>query len=293
MRVADASVFGALNKSINRARAQVARAQEQAGTGVRVAKPSDDPVAFASARREHAKRALADAGLRGADLATTHLNGADEALSMVGEGISRAKELALAGASSTLGPEQRRNLAEEVIKIREQMVTLGNTQVAGSYLFGGYRDEQAPFEASGQFVGDTTTKELSTYPGLRVSASISGEEAFGVAGSDDVFSALDALVDALENDDATAVRNSLTSLDVSERRLVSARSHLGSMLDGVEMARSVADRYSFSAQVEAARLTEADQMMAVTDLLKAKNSLEAALATAQGMPTGGLIKSRG
>ena len=49
-----------------------------------------------------------------------------------------------------------------------------------------------------------------------------------------------------------AVRSSLSSLDVSERRLVSARSHLGSMLDGIETARSVADRYSFSAQVEAA-----------------------------------------
>jgi hypothetical protein len=54
----------------------------------------------------------------------------------------------------------------------------------------------------------------------------------------------------------------------------------------------VADRYSFSAEVEAARLTEADQLTAVADLLKAQNALEAALATAQGMPTGGLIKQR-
>lgn len=292
MRVADANVFGALSKSINKAREQVARAQEKAGTGVRVAKPSDDPVAYAAARREHAKKALADAGLRNADLVTTQLNGADEALSMVGDGIARAKELALAGASSTLGPEQRRNIAEEVRKIREQMVTLGNTQVAGSYVFAGFRDDAPPFESNGAFVGDPAIKELSTFPGLRVSASISGNEAFGVAGDDDVFSALDALATALENDDIDGVRGSLSSLDVSERRLVSARSHLGSMLDGVETARSVADRYSFSAQVEAARLTEADQLTAVADLLKAQNALEAALATAQGMPTGGLIKQR-
>jgi flagellar hook-associated protein 3 FlgL len=259
---------------------------------MRVAKPSDDPVAFAAARREHAKQALAEAGLRGADLATTQLSGAADTMSMVGEGITRAKELGLGGASSTVGPEERKHLAAEVRAIRQQMVTYGNAQVAGSYVFGGYRDDVAPFEASGQFVGDGTVKELSTYPGLRVSASISGEEVFGVAGNEDVFSQLDALIGALESNDVAGIRSSVAGLDTSERRVVSAQAHVGSVMDGVEMARSVADRYSFSAKLEAARLTEADQMAAVTDLLRAKNALDAALATAQAMPTGGLIKSR-
>ena len=293
MRISDSYVFGSLNKHLTRVKGELAQAQERASSGLKVGKPSDDPVAYAAARREHAKKALADAGMKGADLALTQLAGADEALRMATDGLARAKELALAGASDTLGAEQRRSLAEEVRKIREQMVVLGNTQVAGSYVFAGRRDDRPPFDNAGVFSGDTAVKEVSAFPGIAVSGSISGEDAFGVAGNADVFSSLDALIQGLEANDATAVRNALPDVDVSERRLLSTRSRLGSMMDGVETARSVADRYSFSAEVEAGRLLEVDQVDAVGDLLKAKNAMEVALATAQQIPTAGLIKQRG
>jgi len=293
MRISDSYVFGSLNKHLTRVKGELAQAQERASSGLRVGKPSDDPVAYAAARREHAKKTLAEAGMKGADLALTQMAGADEALSMATDGLARAKELALAGASDTLGAEQRQNLAEEVRKIREQMVVLGNTQVAGSYVFAGRRDDRPPFDNAGAFTGDTDVKEVSAFPGVSVSGSISGQDAFGVAGNGDVFSSLDALITALESNDATAVRNALPDVDVSERRLLSTRSRLGSMMDGVETARSVADRYSFSAEVEAGRLLEVDEVDAVGDLLKAKNAMEVALATAQQIPTAGLIKQRG
>jgi hypothetical protein len=63
-------------------------------------------------------------------------------------------------------------------------------------------------------------------------------------------------------------------------------------MDSVTTARSVADRFSSQAQTEGARLTEADELSAVNALLSAKNALDAALSTAQGMPTGGLVKAR-
>ncbi|HEX6244276.1 MAG TPA: hypothetical protein VFZ61_25340 [Polyangiales bacterium] len=293
MRISDAQVFSALNKHLNHTKAEVAKAQERAATGLAVAKPSDDPVAFAAARRERAKQTLAESGMKAADLALTHLNGADEALGLATDGIARAKELALQGASDTLGEEQRKSLGEEVRKIREQMVSLGNTQVAGSYIFAGYRDDREPYSNAGVFSGDTSTKEISTYPGMKVSASVSGEEAFGSAGNgDDVFTVLDRLATALETNDVTGVRAELSGLDTGEKRILSTRSRVGAIMDGVETARSVADRYSFSAQVEAGRLTEVDEIQAVTDLLKAKSAMDAALATAQQIPTGGLVKMR-
>jgi flagellar hook-associated protein 3 FlgL len=290
VRISDSYVFASLNKHLTRTKGDLAVAQERASSGLRVGKPSDDPVAYAAAQRERSKQALAEAGMKGADLALTQLSGADEALSTATDSLARAKELALAGASDTMGSEQRHNLAEEVRKIREQLVTLGNTQVAGSYVFAGHRDDQPPYDNAGTFSGDSTVKEVSAFPGMRVAGSISGEDAFGVAGNSDVFGALDNLVAALESNDATAVRNALPGVDTSERRLLSTRSRLGSMMDGVQTARSVADRYSYSAEVEAGRLTEIDEVDAVGALLKAKNAMEIALQTAQQIPTGGLVK---
>jgi flagellar hook-associated protein 3 FlgL len=293
MRVSDSAVYGALNKHLANTKAELAVAQERAGTGVKVAKPSDDPVAFAAARREHAKKTLAEAGMKAADLAQTHLNGADEALGIATDAIATAKELALQGASDTLGPEQRAGLAENVRQLRAQLVTLGNTEVAGSYIFAGYKDAAPPYSSAGTFSGDSTTKEVSAYPGMRTSASVSGEDAFGTNGStDNMFDVLDRLATALETNDTAGVRAELTGLDTGEKRILATRSRVGSIMDGVETARSVADRYAYSAGLEAGRLTEVDEVSAVTDLLKAKSAMDAALAVAQQLPTGGLVRQR-
>jgi len=292
MRITDSSAYAALNKRLSAARVDVADAMERASSGVKVAKPSDDPVAYAAARRENNKRALADAGVRATELATTHLTGADEALASATDTIAHAKELALQGASASLGADQRKDLAQQVRQLRDQMISLGNTQVAGSFVFGGFKDETPPFDPLGQFVGDSNVKEVSAYPGLKASASLPGEQAFGTSAGNNVFSTLDQLATALENNDQAGARSHIDGLDNDEKRMLAARSRLGSMMNGVSTAQSVADRYSYSAKNEAARLTEADQVSAVTDLLKAKSALDAALAVAQQMPTGGLLKSR-
>jgi flagellar hook-associated protein 3 FlgL len=290
MRVSDANVFSALNRRLNTARADMAEAQERAGTGKRVGKPSDDPVAYAAARRENNKRALAEAGIRNAEVASAQLNTADEALGMATDAIASAKALAITGGSGALGAEQRQALAGQVDQIRAELISLGNTQVAGVYVFGGYADDRPPFDANGVFVGDRSTKEVTTYPGVKASASMPGEDAFGIGGQGDVFSALEALSTALNNNDQAGVRASLSGLADCESRMITARARVGAMSDGVEAASAVADRYSYSAKVEASRLTEIDEVSAVTDMLKAKAALEAATATANELPTGGLVK---
>ena len=107
-----------------------------------------------------------------------------------------------------------------------------------------------------------------------------------------MFSVLDRLATALESNDVAGVRAELSGLDAGEKRILSTRSRVGAIMDGVETARSVADRYSYSAEVETGRLTEVDEVQAVSDLLKAKSAMDAALVTAQQIPTGGLVKMR-
>jgi flagellar hook-associated protein 3 FlgL len=293
MRVSDSSVFDSIHRQIMGARKAFTVAQEQAGSGLRVQKPSDDPVAASAARREISRKALAEAGVKSSDHAQMQLEGTDEALGDIFEGLSRARELAVEASSSTLSDENRRAAAIEVSKIRDQMVALGNTNVAGRYIFGGFKDQVPPFEADGTFVGDSTTKEVQAMPGLRVAASISGTTVFGTGQGNDIFATLDALVGALESNDAEAVRNTLPDLNVNEERVLSARSHVGALLDGVEMAHNVADRHAYRAEGEISRLLAVDEITAATDLLRAKSALEAALAVAQQIPVGTLAGGGG
>jgi flagellar hook-associated protein 3 FlgL len=298
MRVTDSSAYATIRKQVLRARQDFSLAQEQAGSGLRVQKPSDDPVAAASARREYSRKALAEAGTKATESATTELEGADFALSDVYDGVTRAREFALSGSSSSSSDENRRSAAVEVRKIQEQMVTLGNTNVAGRYVFAGYRDHTAPYTEAGEFVGDDSTKEVQALPGLRVAGSITGKAIFGNDSinangqADDLFSTLDRLATALESNDTDAVRSTFDDLTTNEDRVLGARSQVGSMINSVSMAQAVAENHFVRAGQEIGRLVEVDEITAATNLSQAKNALESALTIAQQMQVGTLAGGR-
>jgi flagellar hook-associated protein 3 FlgL len=288
MRVTDAAVFDNVQRQLTHARQNVVTAQEQAGTGMRVQKPSDDPVAAAAARRERSRQALADVGVSATESATTQLEGSDSALNDVYEGLTSAYDLALANASSTPNAENRTAAATQVRMIREQMVALGNTNVGGRYIFAGYRDQTPAFSQTGNFVGDSSTKEVQAVPGVYVKASISGDKVFGTGSPDDMFSSLDKLATALDANDPDAVRSLLTDLNTNQSRVLAARSQVGAMLDTARVAGAVAGRQSYQSKIEVGRLVEVDEITAATNMMQAQGALNTALAIAQQIPVGGL-----
>jgi flagellar hook-associated protein 3 FlgL len=288
MRITDASTFDTVKRQVMKAREGVLTAQQQAGSGLRVQKPSDDPVAAAAARRETSRKALADAGVSATDAASTQLEGTDSALNDVFASLTSARDLAVGNASSTASAENRTAAASQVRMIRDQMVALGNTNVGGRYVFSGYRDQAPAFSENGTFVGDTSTKEVQALPGLRVKSSISGDQVFGTNSPDSMFTVLDKLASALDANDPDAVRDTLKDLDANQNRVLAARSQVGGMLDNAKVAGAVASQRSAQATTEKSRLIEVDEITAATNMVQAQNALNSALTIAQQIPTGGL-----
>jgi flagellar hook-associated protein 3 FlgL len=277
-----------VKRQLTNARKNVMTAQEQAGTGIRVQKPSDDPVAAAAARRETSRQKLADAGVSVSEEATLQLEGTDSVLNDVFAALTSAHDLALENATATASSENRTNAAHQVRMMREQMVSLGNTNLAGRYVFAGYRDQTPAFAADGTFVGDSSSKELQVLPGLVVKASISGDKVFGTGSPDDMFSVLDKLASALEANDQTGVRDLLKDLETNQSRVLSARTQVGVMIDGARVAGSVASQQSHNSTLKLGALVGIDEITAATNLVQAQGALSAALAIAQQIPTSGL-----
>ncbi len=288
MRVTDSQLYETTRRSLNRAKGDLATAQEQASTGLRVQKPSDDPLAAAAARRERHVERMSAAGQRGAELATVTLQGADQALNQMQDLLARVRELATQGASGTTDPASMKAQLFELVQLREQLVLTGNTQVAGSFLFGGFRDDTPPFDATGHYSGDDTVRSIEVLPGVRMDASVRLARAVGVDGGVDVFATLDKLALGLGSGDHDAVRATLSDLIRSEKQVTGVRSEVGSALDGLEIARAVAERQSAAAVTEHSRLVDADEVTAISDLMRAKSALDAAIATAGQIPVGGL-----
>lgn len=291
MRITDNSVYARMNRSMLSTRAEAVEAQDRASSGIRVAKPSDDPGAFAQARRERAREALGRAGTESADAAWSQLSGADDALNSAGDALARARELALRGSNDTLGAEERATLALEAREIRKQMTTFANTQVQGAYVFAGNATDKPAFESDGTFLGTHGSREVQALPGVRVQASLPGGDAFGAGESDDIFSSLDTLLAGLESNDPAQARASLGGIDISTNRILGARATLGGIMNSLQTARSVAEKHADISEGERGRLTEIDEVSAATAMLKATSAYNSAVAIAQKLPLSGLVGS--
>jgi flagellar hook-associated protein 3 FlgL len=289
MRVSDSMLYYLSKTGLGGARGRLAAAQQRASTGIAVSKPSDDPVAFVQAQKEATRGNRAERHERTINVAAMALQVADAALSQVTEALQSIQEKAISAATDTLSADERVGLSEEVAALRDQVLALANSKAQGRYIFGGYIDNQQPFDAAGQYHGHSEVRQVEVANGVKVSIGISGNRVFGADGGQDVFAAIDDLQNALESNDVDAVRASLDSIDKAHAQVIASRSQLGAYMDAFEVAGAVAQQLQTQAAANRSQLVEVDAFDAMSDLSRAQQALEAAVVIASQLPMPGLV----
>lgn len=280
MRVTDSQVFARLAGRVAASWERLARLQDQAATGRRVNRPSDDPVAAARIGALDEFLARLEGCERGAREVQARLEGAEAALASASELLIRARELAVQGASEQYSPADRAAMAAEAEALRQQLLAAGNAQVAGRYLFAGFRDDTPAFDAGGTYQGDAGEAWIEVSPGLRVAANLAGDRVFsGAGGGVDLFAALDGLRAALAADDTAAIRASLAGLEQGLDQLNAARAELGARHNTVSFAQEGNSALRIGSESDRGRLGDADWARLTSDLASAERALQAALAT--------------
>lgn len=104
----------------------------------------------------------------------TWLEGSETALDSVNDLILEAKTEVLRLGNDSAGSDERDNAIERVNSIIEQIVSLGNTQVSGNYIFSGTDTDILPFE----FDADEPQRVL--YNGNNIPFQIRTDKNFGV-----------------------------------------------------------------------------------------------------------------
>jgi len=290
MRVSDAAIYDSNLSHVSRARAELMKRQEQAVTGKRVLKPSDDPTATALARREHSREARAQAHQRATDAGQSTNEASDAALDQVGSILRRIKELTIQASSDTVDASGRADIAREVEAMREQVRSLGNTEVGGHYVFGGFADGAAPFDAAGAYLGDARVRQVEVARGIYVDAGVTGASAFGMTGGTDIFATLDGLTTALDANDIATIHSSIDSLDAVYQQVSTSRAQLGANVNTLETARGVAQRVEDRAAVDQTKLVGVESDRAYMDFTRAQFALQAAVQVAGQLPYAGLVQ---
>ena len=278
-RVTQNTIARELQTGISRLQRQLARAQDTVSSQKRLLTPSDDPTGTARAERLRADASELAAFHDGVGFATTALAATDGALEQVDSVLTRAREIATTHAGGFTTPTARQAAAEEVTELERELIALGNTTVAGRYIFGGLQTGSAPFtsfDAPGfdpntAYTGPTAPFSIAIGRNHVVEVSTPGDATFG-----DALVAIDDLRQALAAGNAPTA-----SLDALASAADDVRQERASV--GARAARLTTRDQEIGAQIEEARkllseTEDADLTQSVSQLVQLQSALEATLA---------------
>jgi flagellar hook-associated protein 3 FlgL len=224
-------------------RAEADDLQRQIGSGERLSRSSDDPVAAARLRTLDRSQRLAQINQQNSDLAQTDLKLADDALGSVGNLISRAQVLATQAANGTVNGEQKAAVGLEIAGLKESLLVIANSRNgAGHALFGGQAAAKAYADAGAgaTYLGTSSTDAVDLGDGQTVTPSVTGPEVFefDVGGTPtDLFRVLGDLAAALQSGsgDIAASHAAMDGLETALGKVTTAQTVIGARMSWIEM----------------------------------------------------------
>ncbi|HVT90795.1 MAG TPA: flagellar hook-associated protein FlgL [Tepidisphaeraceae bacterium] len=165
---------------------QLLQVQNELSTGKKLNLPSDDPGQAAIAQQ--IRKLLEQRQAYSSNLASTNskLGEVDTTLGSLSDLIRQAQTIASANVGSDVSDDARQSAASVVDALYNQLMSLGNTQFDGVYIFGGDRSTEAPFvENNGgvEFVGTGTVLKNVVDENASLPFMANGSDIFGAISS--------------------------------------------------------------------------------------------------------------
>ena len=280
--------FERSTRQIGTLRSQAETLQKSIGTGERLERSSDDPVAAARLRMLARQERIGEIDTRNSQLAEADLSLTDQALGSVADIVIRVRELAVQASSATLSDEQRSAIGVEIGSLRENLVLLSNSRnLAGHALFGGKAAGPAYVDngTAAQFVGTADVAPLEIGEGQTVEPGLTGPEVFDFTASDgptDLFAVLSGLAAALTAGGqaaSEAASSALADLDVGLEKVTTAQTVVGARLNWIDLMSERREITGERMAEERADVGGADIAATMTRLQETLTVLEASQAS--------------
>jgi len=154
MRITNSMMVSNMMRNINNNLNRLDKIQNQMATGKRISKPSDDPVGMAQVLKLTSDINASEQHKKNADEALSWLETTEMAATQLKDVMQRVRELTVQGATDSLAQEDKQAIQKEIVQLKEQIISIGNSTFAGRYIFGGYNTMEQPFTIEETPVGD-------------------------------------------------------------------------------------------------------------------------------------------
>lgn len=270
---------------------QMEQAQAQLSSGYRLQKPSDDSAAISQIYELQTQIAFNQQTQKNLNGAATELSAADSALQSSIQALTSAVTIAAQGANSSYTAEQRANLAIQVQSIQQSLVSLSQTQVNGSYIFSGDKSTQPLYQLDDtqpngvqQLATATNTRAIQDINGTTIATArtattiFDAQDSSGNPVSGNVFAAVQSLITALQNNDASAIASASDSIKAANEYLNGQLAFYGTAENRVADANQLAQKFLVQEQGDLGDVQNADVPTAALQLTRAQTQQQAALA---------------
>jgi flagellar hook-associated protein 3 FlgL len=229
MRVTQSMLTNNMLTNLSSSYEKMGKLQEQVSTQKKFTKPSDDPVAAMMGMGYQTKLNQIQQYTSNISEATNWINSTDDALSESVSVLQRIRELTVQGSNGTYEGEQRKSIAEEVKQLKEHLVTIGDTQIGGKYIFNGQNTNVKPSTSPSGYGNEKINLEVFT--GISLQVNTDGSELFGkTLGAD---GSIQKTIDALDsNGDVGAM---LAELDKTIDTFLATQAQVGARQNRIEL----------------------------------------------------------
>lgn len=278
-RISSAGLYHTAERRLMENLEKLYDAQEAVLTGKRLRRPGDNPPAFTRCLSYKSMARTLDQYGRNITSSKGYLSEAASALQSATSLLSRAKELAVQGASGGLEADVLAASASEVRQLYDQMLSLSNAAWSGGmgagvrYIFSGFKSDQPAFDGNGLYQGDQGAHQVEIAPGEWMTIGMRGSEAF--QGDVDVFGLMRNLGDALEVGDTDSVRATLDGLDRAFAQVTASVSEIGARVNRLEQAETRLGDILISVQEFISQEEDVDLIQAAAELTWYEQALTA------------------
>ena len=292
MKISTSQLFDNSVNQMNRQQSKIAEMQAKLASGKQIVKPSDDSEKSAVIQRLQTAIDRQSVYERSLDTAENRLASEESALMSSERILQRIRQLAVQGNTDTLSVDDKEILANEIASLREELLSLANTQDAnGNYVFAGSNVQTKAFDvnADGDIIyqGDKTQTSVDISDQRRLVLNRAGDEVFAsvdrVVDGDtqdiSFFKVIDDFAQALATDDEDALNLGLEEISSITEGMGASIADLGARISTVSNQREILEDANLRYQDLLSNAQDLDYATAVTKLSAELLSLEAAQAS--------------
>jgi flagellar hook-associated protein 3 FlgL len=279
LRVTQGMMQAQLLRNITNSVRKMGFDQNQESTGMKISKPSDDPVGITYALRYRSELSLNDQYQRNIDAAKSNVDHVDTVLGNLTDIFQRVNELTNQGVTGTNPQSALDSISAEMKQLGTAALSIGNDQMNGKYTFNGELTDIQPY-VTGAESTDNANINYQLAAGVTVPVNVTGNQVFGAGGdTDNLFTVINGLQAAFSAGDLTAARNLMPQLTSRVDKILQTRSEVGARSNRVDLMDNRLKDLNMNLSALSSKTEDADMAEVIMKLQTDQNVYQASLST--------------